>query len=98
MRAGVGISGRRYAAAFGWPSRRRGEKGKPGAEGPLALPKGEFGPFISTASPSSLFSDEIGFAVEVAFRGIAGPPALKESGCREQTRRVSTPALRSKAQ
>lgn len=46
----------------------------------------------------SLVSGVVFRGVGGLYFGIAGPPALKDNGCKEQTRRVSTSALRRRAQ
>lgn len=73
-------------------------KGKAPEPEPLLLAKGDLGPLMSIASSSSLASTACGLLFEAEFRGIAGPPAVNDRGWREQTRRVSIPALRRRAQ
>jgi hypothetical protein len=52
---------------------------------------------LMSIASSSLVSGVSVFAA-AELRGIGGPPELNDRGCREHTSRVSTPALRNKAQ
>src|ERR1700712_2641913 len=91
-RGGAIISGMWYAAALGWPRRRRGED----IEAALLLPNWKLALLI-TAGVSALLLSTTGL-LGAMYGAIAGPPLLKDNGCSEQTRRVSTPALRRRAQ